>query len=113
MDMRINGNWLAERSINRLQLSLTCWRHGCAPETLGTGMHQRKRTMNLNAWQAAQPGEPLFSQHSAGCHRHLFENDQERSQLRCLSRKLLQRFGRRKHFIGIADHALPAEIANA
>jgi uncharacterized protein involved in exopolysaccharide biosynthesis len=33
-------------------------------------------------------------------------------QLRQLTRKLGQRLGPEKHFIGIANHALPAEIAN-
>jgi hypothetical protein len=30
-----------------------------------------------------------------------------------LARKLFQRLGPEKHFIGITDHTLPAEIANA
>ena len=77
-------------------------------------MHQRHRTMNLHARQAAQPGDPLFSQRfdgvaaaispiaaKSGCSLgDCFANSHSDS-------------GSKKHFIRIADHALPAEIANA
>ena len=69
--------------------------------------------MNLNARQAAQPREPLFSQRFTGRRRHLLDRGEKGLQLGRLTRKLLQRLGPRKHFIRIANHTLPAEIANA
>ena len=113
MDMPIDGDRLAERRVNRLQLGIARCRRGRAPGALGTGMHQRHRTMNLHARQAAQPGEPLFSQRFTGRRGHLLDRGEKGLQLRRLARKLRQRLGPEKHFIRIADHALPAEIANA
>jgi len=45
--------------------------------------------------------------------RHLLDRGEERRKPRGSPGKLLQRLGHEKHFIRIANHALPAEIANA
>src|SRR6202011_1552292 len=55
---------------------------------------------------------PGFSQRFAGGHRHLLDRGEERVQRWRLLRKLRQRLGPEKHFIRIAHHAVPAEIAN-
>lgn len=113
MDVGIDGNRLAERSVNGFELSIARFRRGCAPETLGTGMHERHRTMNLDSRQAAQPCESLFAKGFAGCRSHLPDRCPHGLQLGHLIRKLHQRLGHPKHFIRIANHALPTEIANA
>ena len=110
--MSIYDNGLAERRVNRIEFGIARFRRGCAPGTLGTAVHKRHRTMNLHARQGAQPGEPLFSQRGAGRHGHLFDRGKKRLQLGRLFRKLLQRRGPEEHFIRIANHALPAKIAN-
>ena len=69
--------------------------------------------MNLDARQAAQPGEPLFAQRRTSRRRHLLDHGEEGLQLGRLLRKLPQGLGAKKHFIGVANHALPAEVANA
>ena len=75
-------------------------------------MHQRYRAMNLNAWQAAQPAEPLFSQGFTGHRGHLPDRGPKSFELGRLAFKLLERLGHGMHFIRIANHALPAESAN-
>lgn len=61
MNMRVDGNRLAQRPVNRFKLSIGRFWCRNSPRTLGTGMHQRHRTLNLNARQPAQPRDPLFS----------------------------------------------------
>ena len=73
MDMPIDGNLLAERCVNRLQLGIAGFRRGCAPGTLGAGMDERHRRLNLHARQSAQPGEPLFSQRCTSGLRHFLD----------------------------------------
>ena len=50
---------------------------------------------------------------STGRRGHLLDHSQQGLQVGRLARKLRQRLGPEKHFIRIANHALPAEIANA
>src|SRR5277367_7177549 len=47
VDMGVNGNRLAERPVGRFQFLFASFRRGGAPETLGTGMHQRHRATSL------------------------------------------------------------------
>ena len=112
--MCIYGNEWAKRSVDQVQLSICCLeRVGARHRTLGTGVHQRDRSFNLNARQSAQPCNSLFSQHGASRRRHLTDRHPKGGRRRRLARKLFQRLGPEKHFIRIADHTLPAEIANA
>ena len=111
--MPMNGNGLAERSVNGFQLGISGFRSGCAPGTFRTGMNKRHRTMRLNARQTVQPGEAFFSQSFTGCSRHLFDRGKHRLQVRGLIGKRFQRFRHKKHFIRISNDALPAEFTNA
>src|ERR1017187_6329682 len=81
MDVPIDGDRLAERPVDRLQPGIARFRPGRPPAPLGTGVHERHRTMHLNARQAAQPGEPLFSQRFTGGHRHLLDRGEEGLEL--------------------------------
>ncbi len=106
--MPINRNWPPERRINLLQLRVARFRHRCAPATLGTGMDQSHRTMNLLKRQPAQPREPFFSQRFPSRRRHFFNQIADWRP----AKKLRQRLRPKEHLIGIAKHPLPAEIAN-
>src|SRR5258708_36836522 len=99
MNVPVDRNRLTERSINRVQFSIGRFWCRSSPRALGTGVHQRHRTLNLNARQPAQPRDPFFSQHAAGCRRHLTDGRPEGGRGRRLTRKLLQRLGPEKHFI--------------
>src|SRR5260370_29928681 len=68
--------------------------------------------MNLNARQATQPGDPFFSERGAGRNPHLLNRCKKWLQLGRLLGKFRQRLGAEKHFVRIANHALPAEVAN-
>jgi hypothetical protein len=52
MDVRVNGNRLAQRSINRFELGIGRFRCWSPPKTLGTGVHERHWSLNLSARQA-------------------------------------------------------------
>ena len=65
MDMPVNRNRLPERPVKGLQFAIARFRPRRAPKTLGAGVHERQRAASLNAWQSAQPGEPLVSQRVA------------------------------------------------
>jgi hypothetical protein len=69
--------------------------------------------MNLNVRQAAKPRKPLAAERFTGGNRHLLNRSKQGLQLRRLIPKLFPRLRPEKHFIGIANHALPAEFANA
>ncbi len=68
--------------------------------------------MNPDARQRTQPGEPLFSQRFTGGRRHLPDGGPQGLQFGRLTGKFLERPGCGKHFVRIANHAWPAEIAN-
>lgn len=113
MDMRVDGNWLAERPVNRFQLGIARFGHRCTPGTLRTAVHQRHGTVDLTLREDAQPFEPFVSQRFTGPRRHIPDGVQNRLRPGRLTRKLVQRLGPSEHFIRIASHALPAEIADA
>ena len=69
--------------------------------------------MRLHARQGTQPFEPLLSECVAGSRRHLRDRGPQGLQMRRLRRKLRQRFRSKQHFIRIAQHARPAQIADA
>ena len=113
MDMTVDCNRPAKRSVHRLQFPIARLRHGTTPRTVGTGMHQRDRPWHLYPWKLAQPCQPLFSQRFAARGCHLFDNGPKRLQLRDSRGKFRQRFRPRQHFVSIAQHPLPAKIANS
>ena len=112
MDVRVDGNRLAQRFENGFELGIGRFWRGGSPKTLGTGVHQRHWTLNLNPLQASQPCDPFVTQHGAG-RRHLADRRPEGGQGPQLARKFLQRIGPKQHFIRVARDTLPAEIANA
>ena len=63
--------------------------------------------------RASQPREPLLSQRCTRRRADLTNRRPKRRRRFRLAREILQRLGPRQHLIRIADHALPAEIANA
>src|ERR1700733_6691649 len=56
MNVSVNGDWLAERRINRLQFGIGGLRRRSYPQITGTGMHQRYGWMNQDARQSTQQG---------------------------------------------------------
>ena len=61
MNMRVDGDRLIQRPVNRFQFSIGRFWWRSAPRTFGTAVHQRHRILNLNSLEPAQPRDPLFS----------------------------------------------------
>src|SRR5580700_1793086 len=85
------------------------------------------RARDSRGWHGPASGDPesrerdcprshvsrFFSQRFAGCCCHFLDYGDNGFHVGRLIRKLSQRLGHKQHFVSIADHSLPAEIANA
>jgi hypothetical protein len=76
-------------------------------------MYQRQWALNLNMRQRAEPGDSLFSQHGTGPGGCLANRCPKGRWCRRLTCKLLQRYGSKQHFIRVARHAAPSQVAYA
>ena len=78
MDVRVDGDCLAEWSVDRLQLGIARLRQGSAPRAFRTGVDESHRAMNLALRQTAQPVKSLLTNGFAGCGRHLGDHREQR-----------------------------------
>ena len=113
MDMPVDGNRLAERRVNRLQLGIARFRrrrtpgdsrdwHAPAPsdhESARAADRAARRAALLPAPPGSPPPSPRSRRKGVAAWAICFANSVSDS-------------GLKQHFIRIANHALPAEIAN-
>jgi hypothetical protein len=72
-------------------------------------MDQCEGLFDLHAWQIAQPRQSIVSEPGTGRRRYFADCRPESGWGRRLGRKILERIGLDKHFIGVAQNALPSQ----
>ena len=75
-------------------------------------MDECEDLLDLHAWQIAQPRQSFISEPGTGRRRYFADCRPESGWGRRLGRKILERIGLDKHFIGVAHYTLPAQSAD-
>jgi len=114
MDVPIQHSARPQRPIYRLELLIIGVGHRRAPQLPGAGMHDCDVLDAQFDRQLPQPREPLLTDPFARIRGvRLEQPSQQRPQTRRAIALALLLFGAPQQLVGVAEHSLPAELADA
>ena len=111
--MPIHDDRTRERPVRRGKIAIGSAVHWRAPGSVGAGMHQGEMLVNLRARRPAQPREPILAHRATRLRSHFLNRVEQRLEVRQATRETRERLRIEQHFVGVAEDALPSEIANA